>query len=71
MKNYGGEHFSAINLAQVINQQKNILINIEKIMPKALSEIQIVSYKKNTQVSILYSWEEELLVVQLDKIKGI
>lgn len=26
--------------------------------------------KKNTQLSVLYSWQEQLLVVQMYKIKG-
>ena len=29
---------------------------MERFMPKALSEIQVTLIKKNTQLSILYSW---------------
>lgn len=37
LKNYGHDHFSAVSLAQVLNQQKNLLINMDRFMPKALS----------------------------------
>lgn len=43
---------------------------MEKLEPKALSIIQSTNIKKNTTLNIMYSWEEELLVIQIHKTKG-
>lgn len=37
VKNYGPDHFSSQTLSQILHQQRNLLTNMSKIIPKALT----------------------------------
>ena len=73
LKNYGFDSIVTKNLLNSYNQQEHFISSMDRNSHKnkAITEIVDAIVKKNMHANAFYAWEDEKIVLQLVKTKGI